>query len=115
MSRQKEWTISPPIRGGSSSPFWHHRSWQEAPQWFWEATALFEQAWTTVDPDLLRERMVQFRDLYSENIPAIGIGLRRTLWGAGNRLGNVPEVISDSGVYSGWSRPVMHEQLYIKE
>ncbi len=80
-----------------------------------EATVLFEQARTMVDPEPLRDRMVRFRDLHTENIPIIGVGLRPTLWGSGNRLGNVPEVISASGVYRGWSRPVMHEQLYIKE
>jgi peptide/nickel transport system substrate-binding protein len=115
MSRQKEWTISPPIRGGSSTPFWHSRSWKEGPEWLWEATALFEEARTTVEPELLRERMIRFRDLYTENIPAIGVGLRRTLWAAHGRLGNVPDEITASGVYRGWSRPVMHEQLYIKE
>ena len=114
MSRQKDWTISPPARGGSSSPPWHHQAWKEGPPWLREATLLFEQARTTVDAELLKDRMVRFRDLQTENIPIIGVGLRRTLWGAHNRLGNVPLVISASGVYRGWSRPVMHEQLFIK-
>ena len=117
LSRPPEWTITPPAGGGggSSSPIWHHRAWKEGPEWLREAAVLFDQARTTAEPELLRDRMERFRDLYTENIPAIGIGLRRTLWGSGNRLGNVPEVISASGVYRGWSRPVMHEQIYIKE
>ena len=31
-----------------------------------------------------------------------------------NRLGNVPDHITPHNEFRGWSRPVFHEQLYIK-
>jgi hypothetical protein len=63
----------------------------------------------------VRIAMGHARDLNTENVPAIGVGFVYYVWGASTRLGNVPTEGTTSGVYRGWSRPVFHEQIYIKE
>lgn len=110
LSRQSLWAIMLP----TGAPFWHRTSAREAPDWLWEATDLLKRAKKTLNADELRELMIGIRNLHTDNIPIIAVGLRPTLWGAHNRLGNVPQTISASGVYRGWSRPVMHEQLFIR-
>ncbi|MCZ6616561.1 MAG: ABC transporter substrate-binding protein [Gammaproteobacteria bacterium] len=110
LSRLQDWAIPSPNR-----PFWHRNAHREAPDWLREAHTLFMRARTTIDPGRLRELMERARTLYSENIPAIGIGSQYTVWGANRRLGNVPLENTAATVYRGWSRPVMHEQIFVRE
>lgn len=42
------------------------------------------------------------------------MGANYHVWGVGTRLGNVPYESTVATVFLGWSRPVFHEQIYIK-
>ena len=103
------------ILGPKIAPIWHLNAYEEGPEWLWEATRVLHAAENAIDSDEVREHMILLRDVHTENIPIIGIGLRSTMWGSHLRLGNVPDLTTASGVYRGWSRPVMHEQLFIRE
>ena len=69
---------------------------------------------STVDSVELREHMIRIRDLHTENVPIIVVGSPLKVWGASVRLGNVPEDVSPLNEHRGWSRPVFHEQLFIR-
>ena len=68
----------------------------------------------TLDPSKLRSNMERVRDLHTEAIPLIITGFAYRVWGHSTRLGNVPVKSTGSSGYRGWSRPIFHEQLYIK-
>jgi peptide/nickel transport system substrate-binding protein len=95
-------------------PYWHQNAFEEGPDWLWEVTKNLKLAMTTVDTSDLRGYMTRARDLHSENVPIIALGSMYNVWGASTRLGNVPfENIGDNA-FLGWSRPVFHEQIYVK-
>ncbi len=100
---------------GSTLPFWHRNASAEGPEWFHEVTRYVNLALTTVDTARLREHMVRVRDLHTDNIPVIVAGSPYHVWGASTRLGNVPPDNSPLDEYRGWSRPVFHEQIFIRE
>ena len=52
-----------------------------------------EIAMALVDEEKARTAMMRFRDLQSENVPVIGIGVVYLVWRANRRLGNVPKKI----------------------
>ena len=110
LARIEDWAFPTPTK-----PFWHRTAQREAPDWLREAHALLMQARTTIDADVLKTLMERVRDLYSENVPAIGIGSQYTVWGANRRLGNVPHENTAATIFRGWSRPVMHEQIFVRE
>jgi hypothetical protein len=69
---------------------------------------------TTVDTAKLRTYMTRVRDLHTENVPIITIGSAYHVWGASSRLGNIPyENVADNA-FLGWSRPIFHEQIFVK-
>ena len=105
----QHWAILAP-----NSPFWHRNAASEAPPWLREVTGIMNSALTTVDPEKARDRLSRLQDLYVENIPFIGIGALALPWAASNRLGNVPETGNFAGASQGWSRPVFHEQLFLR-
>jgi peptide/nickel transport system substrate-binding protein len=107
---RKDWGIM-----GPNQPAWHRNADQEGPEWLFEATRLIDELGTTVDTALVRKNMARIRDLHAENTPLIIPGFAYHVWGASTRLGNVPEESTTADGYRGWSRPVYHEQLYIKE
>ena len=72
-------------------------------------------AMTTTKPDSLRLHMQRVRDLHSENVPLITIGSVFNVWGANTRLGNVPTDNVADNAFLGWSRPVFHEQIFIRK
>ena len=109
MGRPNAWAIMTP-----QTPWWHRNASQDGPQWLRDATRLLQAGMTTVDPDKLREIMIRFRDIYTENVPAIAIGAPSRIWGASARLGNVPEKIVGNDMYRGWGRPVFHEQIFVR-
>ena len=69
----------------------------------------------TIEPDRLLNLMTRFRDVHTDNIPVIGIGAPMVLWGAATRLGNVPSDGTSEDLYRGWSRPVFHEQIFVRQ
>jgi ABC-type transport system substrate-binding protein len=58
--------------------------------------------------------MIQARDIYTENIPAIPLGASYRVWGASTRLGNIPDDVSFSEAHGAWGRPITHEQIFIR-
>jgi peptide/nickel transport system substrate-binding protein len=100
---------------GPSEPFWHRNANREGPAWLREMTVLIKQMQTTVDPDKRRLLTVKIRELYVENLPMLTLGEGRRVWGAQNRLGNVPPTITNELFTRDWDRAVFHEQIYIKE
>jgi peptide/nickel transport system substrate-binding protein len=99
---------------GPNVPMWHRRAASEGPEWMHEATRLIEEAGATVDTSLVNRNMIRVRDLHTENAPVLTPGYGYHVWGASTRLGNVPEENTSINGYLGWSRPVFHEQLYVK-
>jgi peptide/nickel transport system substrate-binding protein len=110
LSSLGDWAIT-----GPGNPFWHRFAQQDGPEWLIESTRAFETARTTRDSVQVRKAMEYARDLHTENVSAIVFGFVYHVWGASTRLGNVPVEGTTSGVYRGWSRPVFHEQIYIKK
>ena len=107
--RPQHWSIS-----RKHAPFWHHRASEEGPEWLFEATRQMERAVTTIDPGERRAAMNRLRHLHSINIPVIALGSTHMVWGANRRMENLPEKMIPGDEYRGWSRPVFHEQLFIK-
>ena len=95
-------------------PYWHQNAWDEGPNWLHEATRYVRLAMTTVDTAKLRAYMIRVRDLHTENVPIITIGSAYHVWGANTRLGNVPYQNVADNAFLGWSRPVFHEQIFVK-
>lgn len=110
LARLNDWAIMNP-----TVPFWHKDATESAQPWLYEATDLIKQAISTVDTVKLREQMTRVRDLHTDNVAAITIGSRYHVWGAGTRLGNVPMQNTAATAFQGWSRPIFHEQIFIRE
>ncbi|HAA74218.1 TPA: hypothetical protein DCE37_03755 [Candidatus Latescibacteria bacterium] len=100
---------------GETLPFWHRNATTEGPVWFREVTRHVKAAVTTVDMVEIRQHMERARDLHTENIPVLIAGAPWHVWGASTRLGNVPTDLSPLDEHRGWSRPVWHEQIYVKK
>ncbi len=100
---------------GANFPFWHPRADREGPEWLHEATAELRTAFATIDPDERRAHFERVRDLHNKHIPMIGIGAMRETWAASDRLGNVPCEAYLDGIYRGWERPLLHEQIFIRD
>jgi peptide/nickel transport system substrate-binding protein len=110
LARLNDWAIMNP-----TVPFWHRDASVSAQPWLFEATDLIKQAISTVDTVKLRDHMTRVRDLHTDNVAAITIGSRYHVWGAGTRLGNVPMQNTAATAFQGWSRPICHEQIFIRE
>ncbi len=104
-----QWAITGPNR-----PFWHRNAASVGPPWLHELSRWIEEAGATIDPAEVLSKMVQVRDRVTEEVPFINAGFVTPVWGSGTRLGNVPEEVTTEDAYMGWSRPVFHEQLFIK-
>ena len=100
---------------GSTLPFWHRNATTDGPEWFHEVTRHVNSAVTTIDPAEIRHHMERVRDLHTEHVPVLIAGAPWHVWGANTRLGNVPLDLSPLDEHRGWSRPVWHEQIYIKK
>jgi peptide/nickel transport system substrate-binding protein len=109
LARMNDWAIMNP-----TVPFWHKDASTNAQPWLREATQLIQKATTTIDSVKLHEHMTQVRDLHTDNVAAITIGSRYHVWGAGTRLGNVPMQNTAATAFQGWSRPIFHEQIFVK-
>ena len=107
---REDWGIT-----GPNQPVWHRNADVEGSEWLHEVTRLLEELGTTVDTMIVRKNMVQIRDLHAEHMPLLISGFAYHVWGASTRLGNVPEESTTADGYRGWSRPIFHEQLYIKD
>jgi peptide/nickel transport system substrate-binding protein len=105
-----QWAITGPNR-----PFWHRNAAQDGPEWLLRLSRWIEEVGATVDPAVARSRMIGIRDLITEEVPIINSGFVHPVGGASTRLGNVPDRITTEDAYMGWSRPVFHEQLFIKD
>lgn len=110
LARLNDWAIMAP-----TVPFWHRNASDEAQPWLREVTEHIHGALTTIDSVTLRGHMERVNLLHTENVPNITIGSSYRVWGAGTRLGNVPYENTAATVFQGWSRPVFHEQVYIKK
>ena len=110
LGRLNEWAIM-----GPTLPYWHRTAPTEGPEWLHEATRYIKLAITTVDTVQLREYMDKARKLHTDNVPVIVAGTSYHVWGANVRLGNVPDISTDADVRRGWSRPIFHEQVFIKQ
>jgi peptide/nickel transport system substrate-binding protein len=108
--RPQHWSISQ-----RNAPFWHQKASEEGPAWLFEATRQMQRAITTVDPGERRAAIEEVGRLHSVNVPVIALGSTHMVWGVNARLGNVPEEIMPDDEYRGWSRPVFHEQLFIRD
>ena len=100
---------------GETLPFWHRNATKEGPEWFHEVTRHVAAAVTTVDTAQFRSHMERVRDLHTEHVPVLIAGAPWHVWGANTRLGNVPTDLSPLDEHRGWSRPVWHEQIYVKQ
>jgi peptide/nickel transport system substrate-binding protein len=100
---------------GPNQPDWHREAATDGPDWFFESTRLLEEAGTTIDTALVTSHMHRIREIYTEQMPRLIPGFAYHVWGASTRLGNVPEESTTSDPYRGWSRPVFHEQIFIRE
>ena len=110
VARPQDWGIM-----GPNQPVWHRNAATEGPEWLHEATRLLNEIATTVDTALVRKNMNRIRDLHADHIPLLIPGFGYHVWGSSARLGNVPTKSTTADGYRGWSRPVFHEQLFIKE
>lgn len=99
---------------GPHFPTWHRMAYKEGPEWLAEATRMIDGILTTVDTAAVHGYMKRIRDLHTENIPILIAGFAHPVWGASTRLGNVPENKATDNAYRGWSRPLFHEQIYVK-
>lgn len=108
-SHSKYWAALEP-----NTPFWHRNADKEGPDWLHQVTRMMKQTAFNVDPVVLHEKMDQIQQLHAENVPVISIGPAYHVWGANSRLGNVPEEIVVEDAYRGWSRPIYHEQIFVK-
>ena len=97
-----------------NSPHWHRNASVESPEWLSEATELMKKAMTTVDKQAVRSYMIRLRELHTENVPIINIGFPYHVWGASTRLGNVPYENTLASIHRGWSRPIFHEQIFVR-
>lgn len=104
-----QWAITGPNR-----PFWHRNAATDGPEWLVDLSKWVEEVGVTVDPSVTRRKMERIRDVITEEVPILNMGFVRPVWGASTRLGNVPERITTEDAYMGWSRPVFHEQIYVK-
>jgi peptide/nickel transport system substrate-binding protein len=109
LSTADDWAIVTP-----RSPFWHRRATEEGPAWLHEATECFNRTMMTLDEGEIRKNMVRARQLYSDNVPGIVVGSVYYVWGANRRLGNVPYKHTAASVMRGASRPIFHEQVYVR-
>lgn len=110
VARPNDWGII-----GDFNPTWHRNAATEGPNWLREATDLILETHNTLDQSKLSENMARVRDLHAENVPLLITGFAYHVWGSNNRLGNVPIHGMTSDGHRGWSRPVFHEQLYVKQ
>jgi peptide/nickel transport system substrate-binding protein len=108
--KRENWAIL-----GKNQPNWHREAATDGPPWLFEATRLIEEAGITVDTARVRTNMNRVRDIYAEEVPRLVLGFAYHVWGASTRLGNVPEESTTADPYRGWSRPVFHEQIFIRE
>ena len=108
--RPNFWAITSP-----QNPFWHRNASDKVPDWLREATALLEGVLSSVDEEENRLNMERFRDLHTDNIPAIGIGSQYRVWAASTRLGNVPFDIVHDNDYHGWAGSLHLPQIYIRK
>jgi peptide/nickel transport system substrate-binding protein len=99
---------------GPHFPTWHRMAYLEGPEWLSEATRMIDGVLTTIDSVKVHGYMTRIRDLHTDNVPILIVGFAYPVWGASTRLGNVPENTATDNAYRGWSRPLFHEQLYIK-
>jgi peptide/nickel transport system substrate-binding protein len=109
LSALSEWAIT-----AHNMPYWHRNATTEGPNWLREGTRLLERAVTSTDTVEIRKNMIQARDIYTENIPAIPLGASYRVWGASTRLGNIPDDVSFSEAHGAWGRPITHEQIFIR-
>lgn len=106
-----DWAIT-----GPSNPFWHRRAFEDPPDWLQEATDAFIAVRTTRDPQVVRANMEHARDLHAKHVPVIVAGFVYHVWGYSTRLGNVPtNGGTTSDLYRGFGRPLMHEQMFVKQ
>ena len=96
------------------TPFWFKNAAEDGPDWLKGSVKHVRQAMTTIDPDVRRESMIRLRDLFAEQIPVIGIGSLKIVWGSSTRLGNVPEDLSVIGSYRAFGHSLFHEQIFIR-
>lgn len=99
---------------GDTRPTWHRNAVTEGPAWLMEATRLILETHHTLDPGKLETNMVRVRELHVEQVPLIITGYAYHVWGHSTRLGNVPAENTTSDGYRGWSRPIFHEQIFIR-
>ncbi|GEM_PF-595657 len=100
---------------GDNRPTFHRTAATEGPDWMKESTRLILKTHETLDPTKLRANMERVRELHTHNVPTIITGFSFRVWAANPRVGNVPVTVTSSDGYRGWSRPIFHEQLYIKD
>ena len=99
---------------GPHFPTWHRMAYREGPEWLAEATRMIDGILTTIDTSAVHGYMTRIRDLHTENVPILIAGFAYQVWGANTRLGNVPENKATDNAYRGWSRPLFHEQIFVK-
>jgi peptide/nickel transport system substrate-binding protein len=107
--KRSQWGIT-----GPNQPEWHRNAATEGPAWLHEVTRLMEEIGQTVDTTVVRTKMNRIRDLHTTKVPVVMPGFAHHVWGASTRLGNVPKENTSMDGYSGWSRPVFHEQIFVK-
>ncbi len=99
---------------GPNLPFWHRNADREAPEWLREILEHLERAKYTMETQVREQELARIRDLYTEQVPFIGMGSSRGVWGARNRLGNAPKLINGEDLYRALQRSLFLEQIFIR-
>jgi peptide/nickel transport system substrate-binding protein len=113
--------IDPLIQGnhmgavGPLLPFWYRNAESGETAWMNEVTGLIRKAENSLDGDVIDDCMNQVREIFTRELPYIGIGRAPGIWASSDRVGNIPERIYAVMQFRGLDRGIFHEQIYIKE
>lgn len=105
-----QWSMQSP-----GAPFWYRDAFETRPAWLSDITALMNRALEEPDEAQARALLRRIERTCADDVVAIGLGGVTRPWAANVRIGNVPRKGDFSNAVRGWSRPVYHEQLFIRE
>ena len=113
--------IDPLIQGnhmgavGPNLPFWYRNASSGNTAWMHEVTGLIRKAENSLDDEVIDACMNKVREIFTRELPFIGIGRAPRIWATSDRIGNIPTGIFVEMQFRGLERGIFHEQLYIKD
>jgi peptide/nickel transport system substrate-binding protein len=112
--------IDPLIQGnhmGAVGPhlsFWHRNAGTGNTAWMHEVTRLIRKAENSLDDDVIDDCMNQVCEIFTRELPYIGIGRAPLIWASSDRVGNIPNSIFAEMQFRGLDRGIFHAQIYIR-